>query len=137
MEANGSDVSTDSDNPTTATVGGVEVVITYAAGKFTLTPVNAGGAENLAGEMSAADAQKVVRDISYKNDAGAGATNGKRTFSFTATDKAGATASPAIATVDVTGGNGSNGGSVPWRNITGMRTISTRRLWRPWLPRRA
>ncbi|VUZ23162.1 Uncharacterised protein, partial [uncultured Comamonas sp.] len=113
LKANGSDVSTDSDNPTTATVGGVEVVITYAAGKFTLTPVNAGGAENLAGEMSAADAQKVVRDISYKNDAGAGATNGKRTFSFTATDRAGATASPAVATVDVTGGNGSNGPDVP------------------------
>ncbi|MFC4620631.1 Ig-like domain-containing protein, partial [Comamonas nitrativorans] len=113
FKANGSDVSTDPDNPTTTTIGGVEVVITYAAGKFTLTPVNAGGAENQVGEMSAADAQAIVRAISYKNDAGTGATNGSRTFSFTATDKAGATATPAVATVNVTGGNGQNGPDVP------------------------
>lgn len=111
LRADGADTDA---NGTAAQVGGVNVLITYdaAKGQFTLTPT--GGT----GEMTAAEAQAIVRAIEYKNtspDGGSGftATDGERTFAFTATDKAGSTASPAIATVEVVDGIGTKPPSVP------------------------
>ncbi|NLV98124.1 MAG: DUF4347 domain-containing protein, partial [Desulfovibrionales bacterium] len=98
LKANGSDTPA---GGLATTVGGVSVLITYADGTFTLTPTDAGGAATQIGEMSASDAQDIVRDISYKNDAGRDATVGDRTFAFTVTDKAESTASPAVATIAV------------------------------------
>ncbi|WP_415036481.1 DUF4347 domain-containing protein, partial [Azonexus sp.] len=111
LRADGADTDA---NGTVADVGGVNVLIKYdaAKGKFTLTPT--GGS----GEMTAAQAQAIVRAIEYKNtspesDSVSTATNGERTFAFTATDKAGATASPAIATVEVVDGAGTKPPSIP------------------------
>ncbi|WP_173202222.1 Ig-like domain-containing protein, partial [Geobacter sp. SVR] len=78
------------------TIGTVaNIDIAYADGVFTLTKNG--------GTLSADDAQKIIRDIQYRNSADINATTGDRTFSFTATDLAGVTATPAVATIAVSG----------------------------------
>ncbi|WP_167399970.1 Ig-like domain-containing protein [Massilia violaceinigra] len=86
-----------SDSVTTRTdimVGGVRVNLSYAAGVFSIQRYDFAA-------MSAAEAQAVARDISYRNDAGAASTLGARTFAFSARDDAGNAAASATATVNV------------------------------------
>jgi|GEM_PF-2958581 len=84
-------------NLSDVTVGGVRVNIGYSAGVFTLQRFNFA-------PLSAAEAQAVLRDIQYRNDAGAASTAGTRTFTFSARDDAGNVAADAVTSVSVTVG---------------------------------
>ncbi len=97
------------------TVGGVSVNVTYAAGTFTVTRANFQA-------LTAAEAQAIVRDIQYRNDATT-VTTGNRTFTFAATDVHGnASASGAVATVSVTSATQPTNASPVGVNDTGGAT---------------
>ncbi|WP_431854297.1 DUF4347 domain-containing protein [Azospirillum sp.] len=96
LNADGSGVGT-----TTATVGGISVNIQYASGTFTITKADWT-------PLTATQAQDIVRDLQYRNDAGT-ITAGDRTVAFAATDSAGnVTATTATVTINVTAGGSSN-----------------------------
>ncbi|WXL25523.1 Ig-like domain-containing protein [Ectopseudomonas mendocina] len=87
-------------------VDGVIVDISYSNGTFTI--VRNGG-----GVLSQEQASTLIANLQYSNELGNAATNGERVFNITATDKAGVKSSPAVATVEVTGGSGSAGVQIP------------------------